>query len=174
MLARTVMTKKKTFSASLATAVATALTTKAAINIASARLAAPEKRFPALGFASVLLTVALLVGAPPARSYAAPLRSSGAASDARSTALRTVQGHVVDKKDTPLTGAVVYLKDTRSLSVKSYLTDESGHFHFGQLSEGADYEIWAEQDGKRSSNKSVSQFNNRLDIQFTLKIDTSK
>ena len=89
-------------------------------------------------------------------------------------AQRAVQGRVTNKEDAAIVGAVVYLKDTRSLSVKSYLTDDQGHFHFGQLADGADYEIWAEQNGKRSSSKNISQFNSKLDIQFTLKIDTSK
>ncbi len=89
--------------------------------------------------------------------------------------LRSVEGRVLDKKDDgPITGAVVYLKDTRTLSVKSYLTDDDGRFHFGQLADGADYEVWAEQSGQRSSSKSISQFNSKLDIQFTLKIDRTK
>ena len=87
------------------------------------------------------------------------------------TTARAVQGHVVDKQDAPVPGAIVYLKDTRSLAVKSYLSDEKGQFHFGQLADGADYEVWAEQNGQRSSSKSISQFNSKVDIQFTLKID---
>ena len=101
-------------------------------------------------------------------------RSAFAAAGCVAPAQRTVQGRVVDKQDAAIIGAVVYLKDTRSLSVKSYLTDDAGHFHFGQLADGADYEVWAEQNGKRSSSKSVSQFNSKLDIQFILKIDLSK
>lgn len=134
----------------------------------------------------VLLAVEVLIGAcglaSPAVSHASaraftgsgvmgPVLVSSASPDARPPAQRVVQGRVLDKKDAPIIGAVVYLKDTRSLSVKSYLTDESGRFHFGQLADGADYEIWAEQNGKRSSSKSISQFNSKLDIQFTLKID---
>lgn len=103
----------------------------------------------------------------PAAISAAPL----AFVETGTPAQRVVEGRVVNKQDTPINGAVVYLKDTRSLSVKSYLTDENGRFHFGQLADGADYEVWAEQNGKRSSSKSISQFNSKLDIQFTLKID---
>lgn len=94
--------------------------------------------------------------------------------DTRTPKQRTVEGSVLSKGDAPIAGAVVYLKDTRSLSVKSYLTDEKGRFHFGQLADGADYEVWAEQNGNRSSTKSISQFNSRLNIEFTLKIDTGK
>ena len=124
----------------------------------------------------ILLAVGVAIGSSalvsPAVSHAASRAFSGSASfDARPPAQRVVQGRVLDKKDAPIIGAVVYLKDTRSLSVKSYLTDESGRFHFGQLADGADYEVWAEQNGKRSSSKTISQFNSKLDIQFTLKID---
>ena len=120
--------------------------------------------------ARLLSAVVVLAGCAPF-TFA---HTASAAAATVAAAQRTVQGRVVDKQDAAITGAVVYLKDTRSLSVKSYLTDEQGHFHFGQLADGADYEVWAEQNGKRSSSKSISQFNSKLDIQFILKIDTSK
>lgn len=122
-------------------------------------------------FGSRLLAGVVLLGSCAPFTLA---HSLWAAPGASAPTQRAVQGRVVDKQDGAIAGAVVYLKDTRSLAVKSYLTDEEGHFHFGQLSDGADYEIWAEQNGKRSSSKNISQFNSKLDIQFTLKIDTSK
>ena len=123
---------------------------------------------PALSHAAPL---ALRDAAATSSGFSGPAFSGSASPDARPPAQRVVQGRVLDKKEAPIIGAVVYLKDTRSLAVKSYLTDESGRFHFGQLADGADYEIWAEQNGKRSSSKTISQFNSKLDIQFTLKID---
>ncbi len=122
----------------------------------------------ALAAGAVFSSAAGVVVAPPALFAAAP------AMDAHPPVQRVVQGRVVNKADSPIPGAVVYLKDTRSLSVKSYLTDDSGRFHFGQLADGADYEVWAEQNGKRSGSKSISQFNSKLEIQFTLKIDQTQ
>ncbi len=87
---------------------------------------------------------------------------------------RTVEGKVHDKSDAPVKGAVVYLKDSRTLAVKSYLSDEEGSFHFGQLSQNTDYELYAEFNGKRSKSKSISSFDSKNDILINLKIDTGK
>ncbi len=62
----------------------------------------------------------------------------------RGNGQRVVQGKVVDAGNAPIKGAVVYLKDGRSLAVKSYFSDDEGGYRFGQLSQTTDYEIWAE------------------------------
>jgi hypothetical protein len=87
---------------------------------------------------------------------------------------RVVQGRVMDKSSATLQGAVVYLKDGRSLSVKSYISDEKGGYRFGQLSQNTDYEIWAEHNGKKSPVKTISSFDNKNQIYIDLKIDAGK
>jgi Carboxypeptidase regulatory-like domain len=84
---------------------------------------------------------------------------------------RTVQGKVVDGSNAPIKGAVVYLKDSRSLSVKSFFSDDGGNFRFGQLSQTSDYEVWAENNGKKSGVKTVSSFDNKNQFFINLKID---
>ena len=114
------------------------------------------------------LLLAGLVFLPAVTSFvSAPL----AAQQKKEATQRLVEGSVTDKGDKPLPGAVVYLKDTKTLTVKSYLTDEAGHFRFGQLSLATDYDLWATVNGKRSKTRSISSFNSRPTLNFTLKVD---
>ncbi len=87
---------------------------------------------------------------------------------------RVVQGKVTDKGDTGLNGAVVYLKDDHTMSVKSFISEQDGGYRFGQLSENTDYELWAESEGKKSPTKTISSFDSKKSFQINLKIDTGK
>jgi hypothetical protein len=87
---------------------------------------------------------------------------------------KTLTGTVTDKADQPVQGAVVYLKNAKTLVVKSFFTQENGSYRFPQLALNTDYEVWAEKDGKKSVSKSVSQFDDRFSPTINLRINTDK
>lgn len=93
---------------------------------------------------------------------------------AQQQAQRVVQGKVVDKSEAPLKGAVVYLRDGHTMSVKSYIAGDDGSYRFGQLAQNTDYSVWAESSGKKSDVKNISSFDTKTEFNITLKIDTSK
>jgi protocatechuate 3,4-dioxygenase beta subunit len=88
--------------------------------------------------------------------------------------LRTVHGSVLDKGENPVAGAIVYLKNVKTLSVKTYIADESGHYRFSGLDPNVDYEIRAEKDAMMSANHTISSFDIRKDIPLSLKLDKKK
>ena len=84
---------------------------------------------------------------------------------------RIVQGTVTDADSNPLNGAVVQLKDTKTLQVMSFFTQQNGGYHFAGLSMNVDYELKAEKDGASSSSKTVSVFDSRKTVVINLKLD---
>ncbi len=90
-------------------------------------------------------------------------------------AVRTLTGHVLDKNDNPVPGAVVYLKNKKTLAMRTYFAQQDGTYRFPQLDRNIDYEIYAEtKDGKRSDTKTVSQFDDRNAPMVNLRIDMNK
>jgi Carboxypeptidase regulatory-like domain len=83
---------------------------------------------------------------------------------------RTVSGKVLGPSDEGKAGAVVYLKDVKTLSIRSAISIQDGSYRFGQLSDGTDYELWAELDGKKSATRSVSSFDQKKQNTINLKL----
>ena len=89
----------------------------------------------------------------------------------RGAVQRIIQGKVETKDGAGIKGAIVYLKDDHTSSVRSAITDDDGNYRFGQLSMSTDYEIWAAIDGKKSATKSISSFDSKAQFTIFLKID---
>ena len=87
---------------------------------------------------------------------------------------RTLTGTVSDKSYKPIAEAVVYLKNTKTLAVKTYIAQNDGTYRFPELSLNADYELYAEKNGKKSKVKTVSQFDDREKPNINLQIDTGQ
>jgi hypothetical protein len=85
---------------------------------------------------------------------------------------RLLFGKVLDQQDNPVVGAIVYLTNTRSHAVKSYIVGQDGTYRFPALSATVDYEVYAQRNNGKSDTKSVSQFDDRSQVYIDLKIDT--
>jgi hypothetical protein len=89
-------------------------------------------------------------------------------------ALRDVQGVVTDDSGKPVAGAVVQLKNTKTLQIISFITKEQGDYYFHGLSPDIDFEIFAELRGKTSATRTLSSFDSRKQALINLKLDRDK
>jgi hypothetical protein len=92
----------------------------------------------------------------------------------KDTELRTVRGTVVDKEETPVETAVVYLKNLHTQGIITHLSDSDGTFRYSGLDLNVDYEIHAEREGWTSPTRSISNFDTRKEFVLTLKLDHKK
>ena len=87
---------------------------------------------------------------------------------------RTLTGMILTKSDQPVPNAVVYLKNTKTLAVKTYIAQTDGTYRFPELSPNVDYDVYAQKDGQQSKSKTLSQFDDRDKPNLNLQIDTNK
>jgi hypothetical protein len=98
---------------------------------------------------------------------------SSAAFDKKDKAVgRLLLGKVLDHQDNPLPDAVVYLTNSRTRAIKTYIVGAEGTYRFPALSTAVDYEVYAQYKGKKSDTKAVSQFDDRSQVYLDLKVDT--
>jgi Carboxypeptidase regulatory-like domain len=101
---------------------------------------------------------------------AAPAPQFGRSSKQDKTRLLT--GKVLDGGDNPLPNAVVYLTNTHTRSVKTYIVGPDGAYRFPALQPSIDYEVYAQYNNRKSGTKTVSEFDDRLQVYISLKVDT--
>jgi hypothetical protein len=87
---------------------------------------------------------------------------------------RSVQGTVTVADDSPVNGAVVQLKNTKTLQIRSFITKEDGTYHFYDLSPDIDYELKADYQGASSNTKTLSSFDSRRQTVLNLKLNPKK
>jgi len=84
---------------------------------------------------------------------------------------RSISGMVtLGDSTTPATGAIVFLKNLKSLEVRSFITKEKGEYHFSELSPDIDYEVHAESKSEKSPNRTLSSFDSRKAAVMNLKL----
>jgi hypothetical protein len=112
------------------------------------------------------LMLAVLLGTFSAASYAKKKK--------KGPPTRSVKGLVTDQAEEPLAGAVVQLKNTRTLQVKSFITNAQGAYYFHGLDMAADYEMKARYLEDSSRTRTVSSLDGRDMVIFNFKIKLEK
>jgi len=85
---------------------------------------------------------------------------------------RLLYGKVLDGDDNPVPDAVVYVTNSRTRAIKTYIVGKDGTYRFPALSSAVDYEVYAQFKNRKSDTKSVSQFDDRSQVYLVLKIST--
>lgn len=111
-------------------------------------------------------TASLVVGA---LFLAVAVTGSAAADKKDKQQGRLLYGKVLDQQDNPVSGAIVYLSNSRTHVVKTYIVGQEGTYRFPGLST-VDYEVYAQHNGHKSETKSVSQFDERSQVYIDLRI----
>ncbi|HEY6301546.1 MAG TPA: carboxypeptidase-like regulatory domain-containing protein [Terriglobales bacterium] len=91
--------------------------------------------------------------------------------DSKKDKTRLLTGKVLDGGDNPLPNAVVYLTNTHTRSVKTYIVGPEGTYRFPALEPTIDYEVYAQYNNRKSGTKTVSQFDDRSQVYISLKVD---
>ena len=90
----------------------------------------------------------------------------------------TIQGLVTDAAQNPVDGAVVRLKDMKSLTTKSVTTGKDGLYRFTGLSKVIDYEVWADAGNMISQTKKLSMYDTERvavrNLKLTKRADSKK
>ncbi len=83
---------------------------------------------------------------------------------------RSIEGSVLSKSGQTIAGAIVLLKDTKTLQIRSYIAQADGRYHFHGLSTDINYEVRAESNGLTSKTKTVSVFDSHKVVKLNLKL----
>ena len=83
---------------------------------------------------------------------------------------RSVSGVVTNEAGEPVPGAVVQLKNTKTLQVRSFITKDKGDYYFYELAMDVDYEFRADWNGKSSKTRTLSSFDAHPDVVINLQL----
>jgi hypothetical protein len=83
---------------------------------------------------------------------------------------RTLEGIVTNAAKQPVANAVVQLKNTKTLQIRSFITQDDGRYHFAGLGTDVEYQIKAGHDSVHTSWKTLSVFNSKRTPVINLKL----
>jgi hypothetical protein len=79
----------------------------------------------------------------------------------RAPQTRTLTGMVSNQHGNPVSDSVVYLTNTRTMAVKTYIVGKDGMYRFPALSPNIDYQVYAQFQNRKSDTKTLSSFDSR-------------
>ena len=88
----------------------------------------------------------------------------------KASAERSVAGIVSDASGTPVPGAVIQLKNLKTLQVRSFIAREKGDYYFHGLSTDVDYELKATSNGQASASRTLSSFDSHPEATINLQL----
>ena len=77
---------------------------------------------------------------------------------------------MTDPKGDLVEGAVVQLKDTKTLQIRSFITLKDGAYRFHGLNTDVDYELKATHEGASSKTRRLSVYDSRKKVTINLKL----
>lgn len=86
--------------------------------------------------------------------------------------VRSVEGVVWDASEQPVEGAVVHLKNTKTLQIRTFVTLANGNYYFHGLNTNVDYELKAAHKQASSPVRRLSTFDSRKKAIINLKLDS--
>lgn len=87
---------------------------------------------------------------------------------------RIVRGQVLDEKGETVAQAIVHLKNKETNDSITMVTNGEGRFQFNDVEIKRDYKIYAELKGKKSRQRSISQFDTRPIVVINLRLKPPK
>jgi len=97
-----------------------------------------------------------------------------AAKKDENSTLRSVQGVVSNAQGDAVNGAVVQLKNTKTLQIRSFITRDNGAYYFHELNKDIDYELRADYQDTSSATRTLSSFDSRNPAVMNLKLEPKK
>ncbi|MBM3784197.1 MAG: carboxypeptidase regulatory-like domain-containing protein [Acidobacteria bacterium] len=88
--------------------------------------------------------------------------------------VRAVTGTIRATDDKLVEGAIVQIKNTKTLQVMSFITKADGVYQFNSLSTNTDYELKAESKGMISPVRTLSTFDDRKRAIIHLRLENKK
>ena len=104
--------------------------------------------------APLFAAVALLL--PVVSSLAMAQEGRSRKQKAEEASKRSLEGLVMDANEQVIVGAVVKLKDMKTLSVRSFITRHDGKYHINGLTNNQDNEFWADFTGMTCKTRTQS------------------